>query len=573
MKPAPAPSRMRWMSYSAALIAATGLIVLLLMVQASSQPTFCGTCHIMAPYYESWKHSSHQDVDCVDCHIPPGVSHELRKKWEALSMVASYFTGTYGTNPWTEIDDSACLQCHERRLLSSQELFGDVLFDHSPHLSELRKGKKLRCTSCHSQIVQGQHIAVTASTCILCHFKGEQFGQDTRQCTLCHTVPDNVITKGLLTFDHGDVERFDMNCESCHAGSSSPTDGRVPRERCFTCHNEDTRLAEYGDTDLMHRMHVTDHKVDCLNCHLEIQHGASRHLGNELAETQCASCHDLGHSRQHSLYAGIGGRGVPPMPAPMFLAGVSCESCHQQWAGHDSQSALGTEISCMSCHGPRYRPVYFRWKETMASRTRALRSQFDRTAALFAGTEPEPLQNARHNLELVENGRGVHNVRFSYALLARSHDQLNEARAGLDRSGLKRPWPEVPYESPCMPCHQGIEDQTGSSFGREFRHSRHVVDQKIPCETCHRSHEEKEVGEVLRFGSEGCASCHHSQPDVDCLSCHSSIMEKSVVSFRGEFGHELHYALLETCDACHTAQPAKSFLLERDSCSACHDSE
>ena len=42
---------------------------------------------------------------CVDCHIPPGITSEFRKKYEALSMVVKYFTGTYSTNPWTEIDD------------------------------------------------------------------------------------------------------------------------------------------------------------------------------------------------------------------------------------------------------------------------------------------------------------------------------------------------------------------------------------------------------------------------------------------------------------------------------------
>src|SRR3990167_8631675 len=108
--------------------------------------------YIMNPYYESWKQSSHKNIACVECHIPPGMTAELSKKYEALSMVARYFTGTYGTNPWTEIDDAACLRCHERRLLSGRELFGDVLFDHAAHLSAMRRGKRLRCTSCHSQI-------------------------------------------------------------------------------------------------------------------------------------------------------------------------------------------------------------------------------------------------------------------------------------------------------------------------------------------------------------------------------------------------------------------------------------
>lgn len=179
--------RLPVLALAAGLILGLGLVAMGTAVEVSSRPEFCGSCHVMTPYYESWKGSSHHNVDCVDCHIPPGVTAEIRKKYEALSMVASYFTGTYGTNPWAEIDDAACLRCHERRLLSGKELFGDVLFDHAAHLAGMRRGKTLRCTSCHSQIVQGSHIAVTSSTCILCHFKGQASGSGTARCTLCHT--------------------------------------------------------------------------------------------------------------------------------------------------------------------------------------------------------------------------------------------------------------------------------------------------------------------------------------------------------------------------------------------------
>lgn len=181
--------RFRVLGLAFAMLLGIGVVAMGTAMEVSSRPSFCGSCHIMAPYYESWKHSSHKNVACVDCHIPPGVTAELRKKYEALSMVARYFTGTYSTNPWTEVDDAACLRCHERRLLSGKELFGDVLFDHSAHLAGMRRGKTLRCTSCHSQIVQGSHIAVTPSTCVLCHFKGQTSGVGTARCTCATRSP------------------------------------------------------------------------------------------------------------------------------------------------------------------------------------------------------------------------------------------------------------------------------------------------------------------------------------------------------------------------------------------------
>ena len=109
----PAPRR-RWTLWGlvAGVVVAFGLLATLMMVHVSSQPGFCGSCHVMAPYYESWRTSSHGGVACVECHIPPGLYSEIQKKKEAMSMVVSYFTGTYGTNPWAEVDDIACLQCH-----------------------------------------------------------------------------------------------------------------------------------------------------------------------------------------------------------------------------------------------------------------------------------------------------------------------------------------------------------------------------------------------------------------------------------------------------------------------------
>ncbi|HEY6572302.1 MAG TPA: NapC/NirT family cytochrome c, partial [Candidatus Eisenbacteria bacterium] len=98
---------LRTFGFLGALLFAMGLVFTFTAVEMTSKPTFCGSCHIMAPYYKSWKGSSHGKIACVECHIPPGVTAEIRKKYEAISMVARYFTGTYGTKPWTEISDAA----------------------------------------------------------------------------------------------------------------------------------------------------------------------------------------------------------------------------------------------------------------------------------------------------------------------------------------------------------------------------------------------------------------------------------------------------------------------------------
>ena len=37
----------------------------------SDDPGACVNCHIMAPYYATWSHSSHgRNATCNDCHVP-----------------------------------------------------------------------------------------------------------------------------------------------------------------------------------------------------------------------------------------------------------------------------------------------------------------------------------------------------------------------------------------------------------------------------------------------------------------------------------------------------------------------
>ena len=579
---------LRLLTLGSALAFGLMLVGLVLAVQVSSTPTFCGSCHIMKPYYQSWSHSKHNQIACVECHISPGITAEVRKKYEALSMVVKYFTGTYSTKPWAEVDDAACLRCHERRLLEGREVFHGVLFDHTPHLTESRRGLRLRCTSCHSQIVQGSHIAVTSSTCALCHFKGQPLNANTGRCQLCHQVPEHVTSSEGVAFDHSQVARLDMQCSLCH-GAVVRGAGNVPRERCVTCHNQVDRLARYGETEFLHRMHVSTHKVDCMNCHLQIEHGKLARPGAQVAAAAeaCVSCHGSGHSPQQDLYTGIGGRGVPRMPSPMFAAGVTCQGCHNPElsatdAGQTrtaSTEPMGTHtvrasaVSCMSCHGPGYERIYEAWQAALGSRTAALRSQLDQTAPAMGVTPPQDWEDARHNYLLVERGRGIHNVNYAFALLSKAHEQMNAARKAKGLAALSRPWSEpAAGSSDCLACHLGIESQGAAFAQRTFQHRPHLERAKLSCLECHRPHAERAPGEVVRFGDAGCVPCHHRQKVAEaaaCMSCHGDVRKRTVTSFRGQFSHQAHLEQGLECATCHTLGTGDP-RPEKSTCQQCH---
>ncbi len=563
-------------------------VLVLLAMLGTSTPRFCGTCHVMKPYYASWKTSKHNQVACVDCHISPGIGAELRKKYEALSMVVKYFTGTYGTKPWAEVDDANCLRCHERRLLEGRVDYHGVIFDHTPHLTESRKGFRLRCTSCHSQVMVGTHIAVTPVTCALCHFKGQAPDQGTARCRLCHTVPGRVTTAAGTAFDHGEVARLGTECTACHAGVNRGA-GDVPQTHCLTCHNQPERLARYGDTDYLHDWHVSKHKVDCTDCHLAIEHGtppgAARagdaHDAGPGDASACGACHGAGHSAQQSLYAGTGGRGVPDMPGPMYAVGVTCRGCHDDRtaaarAVRDPlepviQRADG--VSCMACHGPAYQRIFESWQRASAERVTALQRQLEATAGAMGPEPPQAWQDARHDFLLVSRGRAVHNITYAYALLDEAHERMNEARRAKGLAPLASPWRRAGASSGrCLLCHTGVEAQRGAWQGKAFDHGPHLLEAKLECAACHRTHEQRGPGEVVRFGPAGCVPCHHRKAAVaggSCLQCHADVKTRTVRSFRGDFSHEAHLAMELECKTCH--DPAGGRLRPTQAaCAQCH---
>jgi nitrate/TMAO reductase-like tetraheme cytochrome c subunit len=257
------------------LIAGVASLVLFIgAVQFTNRSDFCTTCHYMQPFYDAWASSTHHDVPCRDCHYEPGYSNVIKGKIRDLNQLVKYWTNAYRrSKPWAEVSDESCLRsgCHSERLLHGRVMYDKVNFDHKPHLEQMRRGKKLRCTSCHSHIVQGEHMTVTTSTCVTCHFKLDEEGNNLAECTVCHDPP--VVVEGVEPpkYDHTPVVEKGLACVRCH-GKMVVGDGAVPRERCYACHWNRERLDQYDSTDVMHAKHITESKIECELCHLSMQH-------------------------------------------------------------------------------------------------------------------------------------------------------------------------------------------------------------------------------------------------------------------------------------------------------------
>lgn len=546
-------------------------------IEYSAQPSFCTNCHNMQPYYDSWATSSHRDVKCIKCHYAPGIKAEAMGKMQAANQVVKYVTGSYGTRPWAEIEDAACLRsgCHSTRKLEGELVFEGVRFDHRQHLTQLRRGKQLRCTSCHSQIVQGDHLAVTKETCFLCHFRGQPAGEPVAGCTGCHAAPPRLEMDGRV-IDHPQYVQDMVSCVSCHDQVTSGT-GAAGEDRCYVCHNLPERLAEYENTTLLHEVHLTEHNIECQLCHRPIDH-AIMSL-SEKTDLDCQSCHQGTHDAQQRMFTGTGAHGTVDDPSSMFLARVSCQSCHglpQDMAGH-SQVQVAGEATCLSCHGIQYANILPGWQAETERRLEQVEAVVEAASrSRRQGLEAERARAdslvalAEENVELVRVGGGAHNVGYADAALRAALELIREAA---ETGGLDFVPPNVDLgpsvgENECLSCHLGIEGQAGSWEGRAFNHEPHLSRANLSCSFCHTPMEDH--GKVSLASPAICSDCHHSGA-IACETCHEGTPGPPGGVIRtptGDFPHGRHVEIGFACATCHGQTPGRP---GAELCTMCHD--
>lgn len=573
----------------------TILFVILLLItgisaEYTSRSSFCNSCHYMEPFYEAWEVSHHNDVDCITCHYPPTWNAKIEGKFRGLIQLVNYVGQTYKrSKPWAEIPDASCLQsgCHETRLLVGDVAFQKVVFDHTEHLGDLKRGKELRCTSCHSQIVQGDHIQVTESTCFICHFKEKTQEQIIASCETCHDW-ETVIRAGQMneySYDHTEIHRAEKECIQCHT-NVIVGDGAVPMENCYQCHFERDRLNLYDNTELMHVKHISENKIECMNCHLAIQHKVQQ-MTSAGGVRECTSCHSDFHQAQLYLFAGTGGIDAEHIPNPMYEIGLSCKGCHIFHEEYVTKGKLAGETdlaeskSCEQCHGTGYDRILQGWREVTENHLNEINKiyaqinnklQKEKTATDRMSRAEQLFNDASINIEIVQTGKNVHNVKYSDELLDIAYIKLTQAAeilnveyeplSSIDRDKV------VPSE--CSNCHFGIEVKERTIFGLTFKHEVHVAENKFKCNLCHsniRRHGE------LYVTKNDCADCHHTNESVDCQHCH--VLQRSIIAGAPAFYDREVLGVMsdlgEDCLFCHEVEEKRVKRPVRETCVGCHD--
>lgn len=118
----------------------------------SDDPAACVNCHIMAPYYQSWNHSSHALwATCNDCHVPEGlIAGYSFKAVDGLYHAAMF---TLRAEPQVirprEASDKVilrnCIRCHT-------QLNTEFVKTGMVQYTEVKNGREKACWNCHRDV-------------------------------------------------------------------------------------------------------------------------------------------------------------------------------------------------------------------------------------------------------------------------------------------------------------------------------------------------------------------------------------------------------------------------------------
>jgi cytochrome c nitrite reductase small subunit len=122
----------------------------------SDDPKTCVNCHIMAPQYSTYAHSSHREwAHCNDCHVPHNniINKYYFKAKDGLRH-ATMFTlrkepqVIYIHQAGKEVVQDNCIRCHSKLITDSKLLAKTDVFHHA------RTGRP--CWECHREVPHGR---------------------------------------------------------------------------------------------------------------------------------------------------------------------------------------------------------------------------------------------------------------------------------------------------------------------------------------------------------------------------------------------------------------------------------
>ncbi len=432
----------------------------------------------------------------------------------------------------------------------------------------------LRCSSCHSQIVQGSHVDVTEETCFLCHFKGMPEDKAFTGCPSCHGVPEGEVEHGGYSVNLSEYIETGIECSRCHTKVVNG-DGKVNKNRCYSCHPE--RMEKFDDHKLIHDKHVSGKGIDCFYCHETIEHGNVK-MARPL-EVKCDGCHKQLHGGQKELYMGVMAKGVENTPSRMFAAQVSCDGCHTEVHFVKGKHILGeamaeaNEKSCLACHDKGYDLMLRAWEKNINELVSYSEKRLNLASKRIKSKDGarKDFDDASFNIDFLERSKGIHNLEYSVKILSEVNRVADSVLKGTGKKSSMDELLKMSTSYCTTFCHNYIKKDSVLDYkGNDFPHKKHISEFGFDCTDCHSAEKHKET----TLTEAECAACHHEDDNGDCKRCHSeeySLYYGKSQRYTPGIVPDVMAASDITCADCHLPSEDESASVAVTRCVNCHE--
>lgn len=566
--------------------------------KALTDAAACQQCHNSNVVPE---HAAH-NYGCTACHSSTNQAVlQAINTGKGATGTAVYCSTCHGPTDHTAAHDNAlldvpgCQQCHQANVVPEHAARNlDCAACHSSTSSTVQQaitlgksGTVVYCSSCHgpsNHEVQHDKTFVDENFCQECHKNNVVTEHATWNvgCVVCHsstnTKVKQTISKGLGSGGspvycadcHGVVDHASVHdkaltdnatCAQCHNSNVVP-EHSARSLKCGVCH-ESTNTAVIKAISTGR----SGTAVYCSTCHGPTDHAAA-HDKALLDAPGCQQCHQ--------------GNVVPEHAA----RNLSCAACHSSTSSIVQQAIIlgksGTEVYCLSCHGPSNHEVqhdktfvdenfcqechksnvvkeHATWNVGCSVCHSSADAKVKQAISKGQGTSGSPVYCA--DCHGVIDHASVHNkALIDNATCTQCHNSnvVPEHSA----RGLK-----------CGVCHQS----TNAGVIQAISAGRSGT--SVFCSTCHGATDHASAHDKALIDNATCQECHksnvvteHAANNFGCAACHSSTDSKVIQAIntgKGPSGTAVY------CSTCHGTTDHISAhdqtLMDNDTCQKCHN--
>jgi nitrate/TMAO reductase-like tetraheme cytochrome c subunit len=358
----------------------------------TNSPSFCSSCHEMAPEYTTYKQSAHNQISCVQCHDKPGFSNIIDNKKNLIKEIYSHYNGIPEQILQTNVQivsSENCLKCHSKNRLVTAT--GDLKVNHPGHIKQ-----GIPCITCHEGVAHSKIAArglntakdrdkwtkfnakkltnelytkPNMGTCIDCHDKvnnGEKPWEDTAYSMPPKPKDVDVVdenqdkkTQDLILQAIGKQNagvKISMECTTCHKIVKVPELHKSPDwsvnhgttatkelNKCLNCHQDAKWIKKVPKENIMTLLQMGKQKVKYTPNYEQVK---EQSRSNKFCST-CHSNRPPSHSQSNNWAPGHKAASIVESER------LKCYICHDENETPKTGSVTikaPAEASCQTCH-------------------------------------------------------------------------------------------------------------------------------------------------------------------------------------------------------------------------------